>query len=509
MIRKRDIDVVLALCPTWTADKPLIAQAYLLAALRKASITCRGLDLNMSFYNEWSRRRPEIKPIWGSQAWRVGRAEYTLSFLYPDLVAPGDALNGEIGQLYREAAVVWAQRIAELEPAIVGFSVMGNNAIASLMTARELRRDNPDIRIVFGGPGCHEGTNEEIYLASGWVDVVVMGEGEQALVELVPHLLGGDPLTPLPGTKVRSGDAILTGPVRPPHDPIDELAIPDFDDFDPSAYYNRFQQLSILLSRGCMARCTFCADYPFWGRWRTRQGHLVADEMWRQYERYGTTDFFFADLALNGSPREVERLCDRLLETGSGFRWGGNARVLPMLKPGLLDKMRRAGCEYLHYGLEHGVQSVLDAMDKRMTLEQYERALQYAFEAGVKVSAGFIAGHPAEGEDEFQGMLDFVARNYHRVHQVHCQPLALIKGAEMTRDAERFDLVIPDDFPVPAELEWLRGYEYPICSGWRTRDGRNVEDLRVERVERFHEFVATIGMEGTKHGVGLEHLYER
>jgi len=335
-----------------------------------------------------------------------------------------------------------------------------------------------------------------------------MGEGEQALVDLVPHLLDAGPLPALPGTKVRVADQILRGPFRPPITPIDDLAFPDFDDFDPALYTAGFDQLSILLSRGCVARCTFCADYPFWGRWRTRKGERVAEEMMRQHDRYGTADFFFADLALNGSPKEVENLCDRLLDEGCSFRWGGNGRVLPMLSPALLAKMRRAGCEFLHYGLEHGVQSVLDAMDKRMTVAHYERALQYGHDADVKVSVGFIAGHPAEGEEEFQGLLEFVERNYHRMHQVHCQPLSLISGAEMARDAERFDLVVPPAFPVPDEFAWLRGYEYPMCSGWSTRDGRNHETMRDERVERFHEFVSRIGMEGTRHGKGFEHLYE-
>jgi anaerobic magnesium-protoporphyrin IX monomethyl ester cyclase len=503
-----DVEVVLALCPTWTADKPLIGQAYLLAALRKAGVRCRGLDLNIEFYNDLTQRRPDIKSIWGSQAWRVGRAESALSFMFPERLDPLDALCEDIGQLYRDGAVAWADRILALGPRVVGFTVMGNTAIASLMTARELRRRAPDVRVIFGGPGCHEGTNEEIYLASGWVDAVVMGEGEQALLELLPHLLGKGPIPALPGTKVRDGDTIRRGPDRTPLKDLEQLAIPDYDDFDPDTYYGAFDELSLLLSRGCVARCTFCADYPFWGRWRTRPGRAVAEEMLTQHQRYGTSQFFFADLVLNGARREVEAMCDHLLDVGADFHWGGNARVLPMLPPALLEKMRRAGCSFLHYGLEHGVQSVLDAMDKRMSVEQYERALQYAHDAEIPVSAGFIAGHPAEGEDEFIGMLDFVARNFHRIHQVHCQQLALISGSEMTRDAQRFDLELPGPFPLPDDLAWLRGYEYPMCSGWRTKDGRNHEALRVERTDRFHEFVEQMGKEGTRHGIGLEHLYE-
>ena len=230
--------------------------------------------------------------------------------------------------------------------------------------------------------------------------------------------------------------------------------------------------------------------------------------MFRQHQLHGTRRFFFADLALNGAPREVEAMCDRLLETGASFEWGGTARVLPMLSPALLEKMRRAGCSFLHYGLEHGVQSVLDAMDKRMTVAQYERALENATDVEIQVSAGFISGHPAEGEEEFVGMLAFVERNFHRIRQIHCQQLALIAGAEMARDAQRFDLVVPDPHPVPDDLAWLRGYEYPICSGWRTADGTNTEDIREERTRRFHAFVHQLGLIESRHGGDREHLYE-
>lgn len=303
------------------------------------------------------------------------------------------------------AAVAEAERFA---PDLIGMTLFTLNARRGYDLAARLR-DKARL-LVAGGP--HPTVLPDEPVAHGF-DVSIVGEGERAIVALARLLdRGGDVhagLAAVPG-------AVFPGGAGPPGGVIDDLdglpyPLESYPCFDAAAYSPDGMVVpgGVMTSRGCPARCTFCANYVTGRAYRWRSTEDVIGEMVALAERHGVMHFPFWDDAFTARRPRLNALCDGILAEPSlaGCTWScitpGN-----MVRPHDLAKMRAAGCVAINFGIESGDYNVLQVIQKGQRPEHVKAAVAAARAEGMTTIVNFMFGFPGEGVRELQNTLDLM-----------------------------------------------------------------------------------------------------
>lgn len=524
--------VTLAICPIWAIDAPPLGLASLQAYLRQFGYPVTVLDLNVAFHKTVQARHETWLPLWSNDSWKLWDRAFVFRALFPGRYVDPELFYEPTVHLARAAARDMAERIAATNPDVVGFTVMGNTALITILTALALKKLDPRVAVVFGGPsimrlGDGLDPTSEFFLRTGACDAAVMGEGEATLVELLQGFARTGHFSPCPGAAVPTGDPktgpIAVGPVRQTIDAVDSLPVPDFTGLEPAnytfdlvdydseaaAFRKSLPVATMLLSRGCLANCTFCADKPFWEDWRARGGRDVVAEVAELYERYGVTSFNFNDLMINGNLTELEAFCDGIIETGVRISWGGSARAKPTIPPRLMEKMRASGCHWLSFGFEHFSDNVLRLLKKGTTARANEDALLTAGQAGIRVSSGLIIGTPGETEADLNQLVDFCTRHKEHLPELHPGPLSLMPGAPLFTQRDRLGIEIEAHHEkAPADAPWADLYTNPFIAHWTAEDGANTPARRDQRVTWVRDRLAEISsLSFCEHGEVLAHAF--
>jgi len=293
----------------------------------------------------------------------------------------------------------------EAPPKFIGLTGSTLNISYSYETAQIARSVFPDAKIVLGGVHASEKPQEAI--DQPFIDFVIRGEGEFAFRELVS---GKDPSAIQGLSWRRDGKAV--------HNPDREL-IADLDVLPMAAYhllpmdryfpavgsYKNLPAISMVTSRGCPGKCTFCYQ-PFGSLIRQRSPGKIFDEMTHLIRTYGIREISFYDDNFTTLKPRIRELCRMLIDAKVPVTWSCFSRV-DWADEGLLKTMRRAGCRQVMYGIESGDQRILDAIRKQTTLEKIRRAVQWTRDARIEVRAAFIFGNPGETEETMKKTIDF------------------------------------------------------------------------------------------------------
>ncbi len=325
-------------------------------------------------------------------------------------------------------------------PDLLGISVMTHNRHDSVRLAELAKLLNPACFVLFGGPHATHRCRE-ILAAYRSVDAVVLGEGEETLVELAEKLEQGETaeLHRVRGVAVRQGDAIVVTPPRPPLTNLDLLPFPH-EGFLGGINIDLRRQLEFLItSRGCPAACTFCSSPLFWSKsLRFRSPRNMVDEIRAIRDRFGLIYFSLRDDTFTADRTRVMEFCRLLLEERLFILWNCQSRVSAVDEEMLLQ-MRRAGCDCIQYGVESGAPALLATLGKRITPQQIVQAARMTRRVGIRLSIYLMTGLPGESERELKetlGLLEAVKADDGQV-----SPLAYYPGTRLFDQAvERGEL---------------------------------------------------------------------
>ena len=359
-----------------------------------------------------------------------------------------------------------AGAVAETRPDLVCFTVNSGSRFVSSRMATELRRLLPDTPIIFGGADCFRSEYGKRHMENAAVDALCHGEGDLALPALAAAL-GREGRIPWdqPGFMVRtpSGNRDNGDPARVTK--LDELAPVSAAGIDLNRY-TLPNRMTLSISRGCINRCAFCSEGPNQGSFRSHSAAYIEQELENilpVLSRAGKPHINFNDSLINGSMAILSELCDRILARGWDFTWGGMAYVREELTPEFINKMRRAGCVEICWGIESGSERVLQLMRKRFTAKLLERVVKDTADAGIAQYGNLIVGFPGEGPREFAESLYFLVQNVDRLTSVGL-PLCMIRlNSPLAQKPDLFGLA--DTQP---DL-------------WSTKDGRNTLKIRLLR----------------------------
>jgi radical SAM superfamily enzyme YgiQ (UPF0313 family) len=326
-----------------------------------------------------------------------------------------------------------ARKIEEYQPDVVGItSVTLNYPIASEIL-KYCKGINGDITTVIGGPHVTFSAMETLTEAP-WIDIVVRGEGERTMLDMVK----GKRLEDIPGIAYRTnGNITLTGE-RPLIENLDELPPPSRHLFPLSRYHALDSHFSLVTGRGCPFSCIFCVGSKMGGRRvRYRDPKLVIDEV-EQGLSLGFTNVNFENDHLTVNRAHLNMICDEITRRGLKFNWHAFSRV-DTVNPEMMQMMKEAGCYYLCYGVESGNQHILDTIKKKITLEKVKGAVKMARDAGINVQASFILGLPGETRETMTRTLEF-AQQLETFYGFHV--LSPFPGTEVREKAEEYGIEI-------------------------------------------------------------------
>jgi radical SAM superfamily enzyme YgiQ (UPF0313 family) len=289
-----------------------------------------------------------------------------------------------------------AKLLAGMEaPRIVGITVLTLNCGRAYELARLAKTVDPECTVVFGG--IHPTVATEEVLSHEAVDVVVRGEGEETLAELVNLLSDRSDYRHILGIAFRKDGRVVKNGNRP--------FITDLDRIPPLPYHlfekhlHKYSNFSCVIgSRGCPHRCIFCSSRSMSGtRYRHHSVERVISEIKVLAEKYGQTNVHILDDNIAVSKGYFIQLCNEIIKQGlnrkvtfEGSMRGDNATEE------VLAKAKEANFRIIYYGLETGSERLMKVIDKGETVKEVADAIVRADRAGLLVGTTIIFGLPGE-----------------------------------------------------------------------------------------------------------------
>ena len=301
---------------------------------------------------------------------------------------------------YNLSHEAFKEEIAKRKPDIVGCTCNTLTYKSALQCLKASKEALPNCITVIGG---HHVTfeDEKAFKDLPTLEIVVRNEGEYTMLEVAERVEAGKDYYDVTGTTVKKPDGtVVRNPKRAYIENLDKLPFParHLWPLEATSQYGKIM-FDIIASRGCSFACDFCIEVRMHGQnFRARSVKNVCDELEECKKKYGADWFSFVDAAFTVDMKFTEDLCDEIIKRNLNINWVAGTRV-DMVSKELLQKMARAGCKSMWYGVESGAQNVLNEMRKGITLEQTKKAFQWTVEAGIKPDPNVVLGFPGETKE--------------------------------------------------------------------------------------------------------------
>lgn len=340
-----------------------------------------------------------------------------------------DMLDEPLGLLYLGAALRnngYDVQIVDLaigghwdvrEADVYGIQLFTPTAHIGIKIAQNIKQRYPYALVVAGGP--HVSAVEDELLV---FDMVIKGEGDFEF----PFQLRDDGNRKLLPRTIRSG--II--------EDLDSIAFPARDMVDMMAYHRKVDGqrcFGIVGSRGCPHQCTFCDRSLFGNKIRFRSIDNIVEEIKQVIDKYGVRHFEFFDDMFPGTKARLNEFCEKTDGLDLVFRCNARADITDF---NYYSMLKRAGCNMLYFGIESGVQEILDLMKKGTTVEKNLQVIKTAQNAGLRVGGYFILGFPGETPHTIEKTLEFIDKS--ELDQAQFYMFIPLPGSEVYNDIDKY-----------------------------------------------------------------------
>ncbi len=306
--------------------------------------------------------------------------------------------------------------ICQTQPGLVGLycNLMTKQNVLKMISL--CKAANASARIIVGGPEPPYYAQE--YLDFG-ADVVVIGEGEVALEELIPHLAKHGPhwLHSILGVVFRDeqGQMVKT-PARPQLANLSAQPWPDREAIPMERYLDTWKthhgvsSVSLITARGCPYTCTWCSHSVFGETHRRRTPHEVAEEVAWITERYQPDQLWYADDVLTIHPRWFLQYADELKKRNLKLPFECISRA-DRLNEKVIDALADMACYRLWIGAESGSQRILDAMQRKANIEDVQAKTKMLQAKGISVGMFIMLGYEGEEVSDIEATVDHLKKS--------------------------------------------------------------------------------------------------
>ena len=292
-----------------------------------------------------------------------------------------------------------AQKLAALQPDVIGVTSITPSIYAAERILELAREHAPRALRVLGGIHATF-MYKQVLSEAPWIDLIVRGEGEEILVNVLRARAAGDfarRREQIRGIAYREGQEIVATPAAPTIKNLDAIE-PDWSllEWDRYTYIPLGTRVAIPnMARGCPFTCSFCSQWKFWRDYRVRDPIKVVDEIETLVDEQGVGFFILADEEPTINRKKFIAFCEELIrrDLPRRVKWGINTRVTDILRDeALLPLYRRAGLVHVSLGTEAAAQLKLDRFHKETRVEDNRRAIELLREADIFIEAQFIVG---------------------------------------------------------------------------------------------------------------------
>jgi len=301
------------------------------------------------------------------------------------------------------------EKVAKFKPDLVVLNSATPSIASDLKVGKYLKEVVPGVRVAAIGIHPTAMPKESFDLAEG-LDYIISGEPEYTVRDLAKALRENKPTDAIPGLIQKKEGRLVIGPVRPFIEDLDQLPFPAWHLIDKTKYQMPFLNRPFFLvatGRGCPYQCTFCADDAYYGKkLRLRSPKQIADELEWAWREHGVKDFLFWSESFTINRQFAKDVADEIYRRKLDVHWVCNSRV-DNVDQELLDKIKRAGCWMIGYGVESANQKILDSVKKGIKVSQTVEAVMMAKKAGLNVTAHCVLGFPGETKETIRETIDF------------------------------------------------------------------------------------------------------
>jgi radical SAM superfamily enzyme YgiQ (UPF0313 family) len=244
------------------------------------------------------------------------------------------------------------------------------------------------------------------YLEEG-ADLILLGEGEQTLLELINHIRqGGTEFSHIKGLAYRREGEMAKTVARPVMKDLDALPLPAWDLVNLQPYREAWLKstgrfsINMGTTRGCPFKCNWCAKPIYGNRYNSRSPQQVVSEIKLLIQRFGIEHIWFCDDIFGLKPGWVQEFSRLLQQEQIRIPFKIQSRADLLVEEGLVEALAGAGCDNVWIGAESGSQKILNAMDKGTTISQIRESTRLMKRHGIKPSFFIQFGYPGETKDD-------------------------------------------------------------------------------------------------------------
>lgn len=254
----------------------------------------------------------------------------------------------------------------------------------------------------------------ELYLEHK-ADVVIKGEAEMALLELVTQLSNGQ-LNPtvVPGLAWQEYGVTKENGKRNVMKELDALPMAAWDLIDMDRYRNTWLEnngyftLNVATTRGCPFKCNWCAKPIYGNRYNSRSPENVVRELIFLRDKYQYDYIWFCDDIFGLTPGWVQSFAELAEKNQLRLKYKIQSRADLLLQENYIEALARSGCDYVWMGAESGSQKILDAMDKGTTIEQIKKSNGLLRKYGIHTAFFLQFGYPGETSEDIQKTIELL-----------------------------------------------------------------------------------------------------
>jgi magnesium-protoporphyrin IX monomethyl ester (oxidative) cyclase len=314
------------------------------------------------------------------------------------------------------------ERIRQENPDVVGINILTVHSRNAYITAKIVKKVNKNILVIAGGP--HVPARPEEVISNPYIDVIVLGEGELTMVDIVKTFEKNKSFKDVKGIWYKKNGKTRKNEPRPLIQNLDELPFPAWHLLNIEKYFEsqkcgQFSQdaygrmFPMITSRSCPFACIFCSIRLIMGRgFRPRSPENVIEEIKQLVQKYDIEHISFQDDNLTLNKSRVEKICDLIVKENLKITWSApNGVRADMLDEGLLRKMKKSGCNSIFIAPESGSQEVINnIIGKRLDLKQVENIVRLCRKIGISCGCFFMVGLPGETIEQIKETVNFAKR---------------------------------------------------------------------------------------------------
>jgi len=295
--------------------------------------------------------------------------------------------------------------IQKYSPDVVAVTSVTPTIESTLKTAKISKEACPNAITVLGG--YHPTFTYQEVLKNDFVDIVVCGEGEITMVELVEALEKGKNLREVKGIATKNFKTLP----REIIEDLDSIPFPARHLLPMDEYKILNMKLTtgtIVSGRGCPYKCSFCASSAMHGqKLRLRSAENVVDEMEHLVSDHNIEMVAFMDDTFTLNKKRVYEICEIMKDRGLDNYWGCTARV-DTISEKLLKTMKDAGCITMFLGVESADQQVLNQVNKNTNINRIKKTFELTKDYGMRTIASVVLGMPGDTKRSIKNTIKFV-----------------------------------------------------------------------------------------------------